>query len=122
MKKLIFTLTILSVFNVTSLPAFCISPINKSVFIDGGKKNEIRIGSNRATGDMLLRFNAAKAGDASITILNESGKIVLQQTHQLIKHINTIPLQNAIGLSEGSYTIQLVANNKTYSAGFIIWK
>lgn len=106
-------------------------PVNSTTFSNnsisgdignGGKKKELSIGSNRASGGMLLRFNAPKAGEVSITILNESGKIVSQQSNHVTKSINTILLKNATGLSEGSYQVQLFSNNETYTTSFFIFK
>ncbi|MEP7108747.1 MAG: T9SS type A sorting domain-containing protein [Ferruginibacter sp.] len=124
MKKIIFTLAILSVLGLTAQPVSGTSFANLS-FSDkadeGGKKKEISIGSNRASGDMLLRFTADKSGEAIITILNESGKIVLQQTNQLRNTINTIPLKNITSLAEGSYMVRLVSNNEIYTTRLLIW-
>ncbi len=125
MKKIIFTLTVLSLFSLTAQPVYSISFTNHSFSgktDDGGKKKAISIGSNRASGNMQLRFTADKAGEANITILNKSGKIVLQQTNEVTNSLNTIPLTSATGLAEGSYTVRLISNNETYTTRFLIWK
>ena len=125
MKKIIFTLTVLCVLSLTSQPVFSSTFTHHSLSgnaDNGGKKQAISIGSNRASGNMQLRFTSGKAGEASITILNESGKIVLQQTNQVTNSINTIPLTNATELPEGNYTIRLISNNETMTTRFMIWK
>ncbi|MEO6731892.1 MAG: T9SS type A sorting domain-containing protein [Ferruginibacter sp.] len=124
MKK-IFTLTALVVFGLTVQPAYSAS-FTKNNFSknkdDGGKKKEISIGSDRASGAMVLHFTASKAGEASITVLNKMGKIVMQQTNQVTNRANTIALKKATALPEGRYTVQLTSNNKTLTADFLMWK
>ena len=119
--KSIFTLTVLIVLSLSTTSAFCTSGSNKPS-IDGGKKKEITIGSNRASGDMLLRFNATKAGEVSIIIFNEDGKVVSQQTNQVNKRNNVIVLKNATSLPEGAYTVELTANGETHITGFMMLK
>lgn len=89
---------------------------------NGGKKMEITVGSSRTSGDMHIRFRAKKAGNASIAILDESGKVVLQQSSQVADSVNTIPLKDATALGEGAYTVRLIFNNETYTTRFLIWK
>ncbi|MEP7142956.1 MAG: T9SS type A sorting domain-containing protein [Ferruginibacter sp.] len=123
--KIIFTLIILSVFSLTTQAAHAATFPNAGCGIktdEVDKKNELRIGSNRESGDMQLYFTAEKEGDAIITILNKSGEIVLQQTNRLTNSNNIIPLKNATALTEGSYTLRLLSNNETYTARFLVWK
>ena len=122
MKKLIFTLTLLCAFTFNAAFAGTHSFLNKSCINDGGKKKELTLGSHRASVNMLLRFNAAKAGSASITILNETGKIVGEQSSPLTKSLNTVVLKNAVALPEGAYTVRLIVNNETHTASFFIFK
>ena len=90
--KIIFTLTVFVVFSLMASPAQSSSVTNNPA--DKGEKNKsITIGSNRASGDMLVRFTAEKAGTVSIEVLNESGKVVLQQTNKITNSINAIPLK-----------------------------
>lgn len=122
MKKIIFTLTVLAVFGSTVLPAYSAKPTNHDFTDNGGKKKLLSIGSSRASGDLHLRFIADKAGEATITILNESGKIVLQQSNRVANRINSIPVRHATELIGGSYTVILISNNETYSTRFMILK
>lgn len=125
MKKIILTLTVLTIFSLFAQPVFSASGTNDPFGIspgNGEKKKAITLGSNRRSGEMLVRFTAKKAGEASITILNEEGKIVLQQTNQLKSSYNAIPLKNAANLADGSYTVQMIANNETFATRFMIWK
>jgi len=123
MKKIIFTLTVLTVLSLFAQPSFSASCTNNPYSISPGygeNKKAIVLGSNRKSGEMLVRFTAKKAGEASITILNEEGKIVLQQTNQLNSSYNAIPLKNATNLPDGSYTVQMIANNVIFKARFMI--
>jgi hypothetical protein len=123
--KIILTLAVLSVLSLTAQEVYSTSFTDHGFTINtrsSDKKKTISIVSSRLSGDMQLRFTAEKAGEAKITILNESGKIVLRQTSQVITSINTIPLKNVKGLNEGSYTLRLISNNKAYTTSFLIWK
>ncbi len=125
MKKIIFTLTTLIVFSLVAQPVFSASCTNDPFSIspgNGEKKKAITLGSNRQSGEMLVRFKAKKAGEASITILNEEGKIVLQQTNQLTSSYNAIPLKNVTNLADGSYVIQMIFSNEAFATRFMLWK
>ena len=85
-------------------------------------KNELTIMPDAATKDVKIIFKAAASGDAMITILDENGKKVLQQTTKIEKGNNNINIDNFHSLDEGNYTIQLINNNEAYSTKFLIWK
>jgi hypothetical protein len=123
MKKIFLSFTVIAMLCLTARATFIASinsdSINKK-YID--KKNEISIGANRTTGEMQLRFTTDKAGKASITVLNDLGEIVLQQTETVTNSLNTIPLKKATELNEGSYTVRLVIHKETYHTRFMIWK
>jgi len=123
MKKIILSSTVIFMLSLTTLAAFN-PPITINPFIgkDGGKNKEISIGTNRATGEMQVRFTTEQVGKASITVLNASGDIVLQQTNEVTISSNSIPLKNATQLKEGSYTVRLALNNETYHTRFMIWE
>jgi hypothetical protein len=89
--------------------------------IDGGKHGLI-ITPNPATGDALIHFNALKQSSAIIEILDESGKVIMTQQTELYTGKNKININQFISLVEGSYTIRLVTNSKTYSTNFLMWK
>jgi len=125
MKKILFSLSLLCAHGLTTEALGNTGLINHCLInnpVNGGKKMEITIGSSRASGDMHLRFNSKKAGNASISILDEAGKIVLQQSNQVANSENIIPLKNVTKLGEGTYTVRLVLNNQSYTSGFLIWK
>jgi methionine-rich copper-binding protein CopC len=123
MKKIIFSLTAIVMVCLAAQPAFSTS--NQAENFNSKKNNkekEITIGANRESGEMQLHFTADKAGAASITIFNESGDPVLQQTEQVKNSFNTLPLKNATRLKEGTYTVRIILNNETYTTRFMIWK
>src|SRR6187431_3068154 len=100
MKKIFLSFTVIAMLCFTARATF-IPSINSDIFNEKytDKKKEISIGTNRTTGEMLLKFTANKTGKAFITVLNESGEIVLQQTEKVINSINTIPLKKATQLT-----------------------
>ena len=123
MKKIFFSCIVIAMFSLTAQSAYSASFTVHSVNgINDDKNKTISIGTNRASGEMLLRFTANRSGKASISVLNATGEIVLQQTDQVTNSNNTIPLKNATQLPEGSYTVRLIVNNDTYSTRLLIWK
>ncbi len=83
---------------------------------------DLTILPNAATNDVKISFNAPAVGDAIILVLNENGKKLLQQTTKINVGKNNINIDNFHSLNEGNYTIQLISNNETHSAKFLIWK
>ena len=71
---------------------------------------------------MQLHFTASKAGKAIITVEDESGKIVLQQTEEVTMNKNIIPLKNSVGLPGGQYSVRLILHKKTYTVNFLSLK
>lgn len=121
MKKIIFTLTVFALFTLIASPAQS-SSVTDNPISKGEKKPGITLGSNRASGDMLVRFTAEKAGEVSIAVVDEAGKVVLQQTNKVTNSANAIPLKNVTSLNEGFYTVRLVSNNETFTTPLLIWK
>ena len=96
--------------------------ITKRILPNDGGKNGLLITPNPATGDVLAHFAATKSGLATIDVIDATGKAVLIQEIQLTKGKNSININRFITLVEGSYTIRLVTNSKTYTSSFLIWK
>ncbi|MEO6229037.1 MAG: T9SS type A sorting domain-containing protein [Ferruginibacter sp.] len=124
MKKIILTAIVFASVSIMTDAAFAnsISIKANTDKVANNKEKEMSIVPDRASGEAMVRFKSAKAGTASITVLDETGKIVLQQTNQLTNGINNLPVVNSLKLNEGTYTIQLVTNNQTFSSRFILWK
>ena len=125
MKKIIYSFTFLCVLSLLAQPAFSITKaVNNCIthYDNGGKKKEIKIVSNRASGDMQLRFTADKAEKVTIKILNNTGKMVLEQTSEVKNSVNNISLKNALNLAEGQYTVFLISSDETFSTSFLIFK
>lgn len=124
MKKIILTAIVFASVSIMTDAAFAhsISITTNTDKVVVNKEKEMSIVPDRASGETMVRFKSAKAGTATITVLDETGKIVLQQTNQLSNGINNLPVVNSLKLNEGTYTIQLVTNNQTFSSRFILWK
>ena len=129
MKQIITTLAI--GFLITSVNAhhLSINPLLKNNFsktitvnhIDRGK-NGLNVIPNPKTGDIQVSFKSAKAGKATIVVLDESGKTVLTQKVQLAAGKNNININNFNDLAEGDYTVCLNTNYGAYSSPFLLWK
>ena len=123
MKKITFYLSIAFMLCVSTLPATSNNlPTVSHYNFDNGKDKEISIVSNRASGEAQVRFKSAKDAEAIITVSDEAGKVLLQQNSKLSGGINTIAITNLLTLHEGTYTVQLVTNNQTYSTRLLLWK
>ena len=85
-------------------------------------KKGITIMPNAETKDIKVVFKADKEAKAIIVVLDEAGKKVLNQDALLNSGNNNINIDNFHTLNEGTYTIQLISNNETYTSTFMIWK
>lgn len=85
-------------------------------------KKGIIILPNAATQDVKIIFKTDKAASAKIIVLDENGKKVLHQDTQIAEGNNNINIDNFHTLNDGTYTIQLISNSKTYTSAFMIWK
>jgi len=88
----------------------------------GAFKKEITIMPNATTKDIKIVFKTDKAADATIVVLDETGKKVLHQASWVSVGNNNINIDNFHILNEGTYTIQLISNNETHTSIFMIWK
>ena len=87
-----------------------------------GSKDGLNVIPNPKTGDIQVSFKAAKAGKATIVVLDESGTIVLTQKVKLVTGKNNININNFIDLPEGDYTVCLNTYYGAYSSPFLLWK
>jgi hypothetical protein len=123
MKKITFTLALVLTLSAITAPTFSNSLQNEAhCKFDDGKNKEMSIVSNRASGEAQVRFNATKNGEATITVLNEAGKVLLQQSNKLSSGVNNIGITNLLTLNEGTYTVRLTTNNQTYNSRLLLWK
>ena len=124
MKKIILAAAVIATTCLSAQPAF--STTTKNISYNNTDKDErskeLTIVPDRKSGETVVRFKASKAAEASITVLDESGKVVLQQTNQLTPGINNMPIANSMKLEEGFYTIRLATKNQTFNSRFLIWK
>jgi Secretion system C-terminal sorting domain len=86
------------------------------------KSNEMSVMPNPASGNAQIRIKAAKASAGEITVFDASGKTIQKQQANLSAGNNTIVINNITGLSEGYYTIRLVANDEVFTTKLLIWK
>ncbi len=93
-----------------------------SVKVSDWKNNGMIISPNPSSNNAQIRIKSAKAVVGDISVFDATGKIVLRQQAQLLVGNNTIVLNNITTLTDGYYTIRLIANNETFSSKLLIWK
>ncbi len=86
------------------------------------KSNEMTIVPNPSSNTIQVRVKMTKAAAGTITVLDNTGKQVLQQDASLQEGNNSIVLNDIMKLNEGTYTVKLLANKTTFSAKLLIWK
>ena len=89
---------------------------------EGTAKKGLSIMPNAATKDIKIILVNDKATEATIEVIDENGKKVLQQSAQLTAGNNNINIDNFHSLNEGTYTIKLISNNETQTSKFLFWK
>ncbi len=105
----------------TTLASVSSLTINKTTVVRIDKKG-ITIMPNAATNDVKIIYTADKSATGMVVVLDESGKKLLQQDASITVGKNSININDFHKLNEGTYTIQLISNNETYTSSFIIWK
>lgn len=106
-------------YNTTSLVT---EPATNSTLESKFAKKGMSIMPNAATKDIKIILVKDKATAATIEVIDENGKKVLQQSTQLTAGNNNINVDNFHSLDEGTYTIKLIANNETQTSKFLFWK
>ena len=122
MKRILFSAAILAGAFLSFQPVFSYTTFSTEHSDKGDRNKDLSIMPDRASGEMKARFKAVKAGTAALEVIDEGGKVVLQQTAQLVPGMNDVPIINSLKLNEGAYTLRLVTNNQTYNSMFLIWK
>lgn len=124
MKKFLLSIATIAIVSLTATPAFSFSSNNNYGDVAGKEKagKEMTIVPDRKSGEMTVRFKSSNEATATITVKDEAGKVVLQQTNQLSTGVNNLPITNSLKLAEGTYTLSLVVNSQTYSSSFLIWQ
>jgi len=89
---------------------------------EGTAKKGLSIMPNAVTKDIKIILVKDQATEATIEVIDENGKKVLQQSAQLIAGNNNINIDNFHSLNEGTYTIKLISNNETRTSKFLFWK
>lgn len=122
MKRILFSAAIFAATFLSIQPVFSYTTPSTEHSDKGDRNKDLSIMPDRASGEMKARFKATKAAEAKLEVIDEAGKVVLQQTVQLAPGMNDVPLVNSLKLNEGTYTLRLVTNNQTYNSRFLIWK
>ncbi len=111
-----------SSYNTNSLVTESVTKSTSESKFEGTAKKGMSIMPNAATKDIKIILIKDKATEATIEVIDENGKKVLQQSTQLTAGNNNINVENFHSLNEGTYTIKLIANNETQTSKFLFWK
>ena len=122
MKKNLFSVAILFALCAYTLPAFSTYTLENDRVLNEEKKGELSIVPNRESGEAQVRFKSNTSGEAIITVTDETGKLLLQQSNQLTSGTNNISITNLLKLNEGVYTVRLKTGDQTYSTSLLLWK
>ena len=80
----------------------------------------ILIKPNPANQFATINFNSTTGGNALIRISDNTGKVVKTQSQILLKGKNIIELSNLSQLSNGVYTVQIIANGEAVNIKLVI--
>lgn len=90
--------------------------------VDEPKANEMVVSPNPSSNAAQIRVKVIKACTGNLTVYDVAGKVVLSQRASLLTGNNTIIVNNITTLSDGCYTIRLIANNETFTTKLLVWK
>ena len=93
-----------------------------SVKIADWKSNQMIVAPNPSSSNAQIRINLPKAVKGDITVFDATGKAVIKQQAALQAGNNIIVLNNITALSEGYYSVRLIAGNETFNSKILIWK
>ena len=122
MKKNLLSVAIIFALSACTLPAFSTYTLDNGPVLNEEKKGELSIVPNRESGEAQVRFKSNTSGEAIITVTDETGKLLLQQSNQLTSGTNNISITNLLKLNEGVYTVRLKTGSQTYSTSLLLWK
>jgi len=92
------------------------------VKMESPKSNEMSISPNPSSSAANIKVIVTKATKGDITVFDASGKVILKQQASLVSGNNTITLKDVTALSEGYYTVRLVANDEIFTSKLLVWK
>jgi len=90
--------------------------------VDEPKANEMIVLPNPSSSHAQLKVKVIKACTGNVAIYDAAGKVVLTQQASLLMGNNSIIINNITSLSDGCYTIRLIANNEIFSSKLLVWK
>ncbi|MBL7740948.1 MAG: T9SS type A sorting domain-containing protein [Chitinophagaceae bacterium] len=83
--------------------------------------NGIAISPNPVVnGSATVRFTAAVTGNITLSVIDLSGKTVLQQQHKVFEGNNSIALNRTKGLAKGVYVLQVISEGKVQAVKVVI--
>jgi uncharacterized repeat protein (TIGR01451 family) len=80
----------------------------------------ITIAPNPATTDVSIKFTSNREEITEIRLVDNTGRIILKETKQVIKGINTVQLNNLSKLSNGLYLMQFMLNGEMQFSKIVI--
>jgi len=101
-------------------------PVTMIVYTDVGVNernyvfSDIQVYPNPLSSSVInIEFASKETGKLSIEIIDQSGKVILNQSRQIIQGLNHIEL-NDLDIARGTYLYRLQHNNKSFKSGKII--
>ena len=101
-------------------------PVTMVVYTDVGVNernhilSDIHVYPNPLSSSVInIEFTAKESGKLSIEIIDQSGKVILNQSKQIVQGLNHIEL-NDLDIARGAYLYRLLHNNKSFKSGKII--
>ncbi len=90
--------------------------------MESPKTSSMSISPNPSSSAANIKVIVTKATKGDITVFDATGIVVLKQQASLVTGNNTIILKDVTTLSEGYYTIRLVANDEIFTSKLLVWK
>ncbi len=86
---------------------------------------EVKVGTNAKNSSLEIRFTSTtnkKNIETTVSIINEKGDVVNTFKAYINNGENIIPLNNALSLREGLYTVNILMKKKTLSTKLMIFE
>jgi hypothetical protein len=80
----------------------------------------LKISPNPATNAASITMHASAQGEAKVSLIDQSGKMVWHQLYAVSKGNNTLSLQGLEKLSKGIYYVAIKTNEKTETTKLVI--
>jgi hypothetical protein len=101
----------------------CIDPLllraTSNTSIGKGSNSKLKVTPQPVTSEMVVSYQAAENSPANITLINQSGSLVLQNNTLVNKGTNTLRIQVG-NVPAGTYILRLNTKGKTEVARVVI--